>query len=118
MMTSRSSIKISRGVLLAVLAATALLIALSSRLVRSSLAQHSASEPRIPLNEGSRRTEISDHYGRLPLSFEANEGQTDGQVKFLSRGPGYDLFLTATGAALTLRMPQKQPSEKLRHQPS
>ena len=34
-------------------------------------------------------------YGRLPLSFEANHGQTDGSVKFLSRGNGYTLFLTA-----------------------
>src|SRR6267154_1992080 len=25
-------------------------------------------------------------YGKLPLSFEANQGQTDGQVKFLVRG--------------------------------
>jgi hypothetical protein len=30
-------------------------------------------------------------YGRLPLSFEANHGQTDARVKFLSRGSGYTL---------------------------
>lgn len=30
----------------------------------------------------------------LPLSFEANRGQTDPAVKFLSRGDGYALFLT------------------------
>jgi Beta-propeller repeat len=41
-------------------------------------------------------------YGRLPLSFEANEGQTDSQVKFLARGRKYTLFLTATEAVLTL----------------
>ena len=28
---------------------------------------------------------ILDSYGKLPLSFEANHGQADGQVKFLSR---------------------------------
>lgn len=39
----------------------------------------------------------------LPLTFEANRGQTDPQVKFLSRGRGYTLFLTATEAVLTLR---------------
>jgi hypothetical protein len=27
-------------------------------------------------------------YGKLPLSFEANQGQTDAGVKFLSRGSG------------------------------
>lgn len=33
-------------------------------------------------------------YGKLPLSFELNQGQTDGRVKFLTRGRGYSLFLT------------------------
>src|SRR2546423_6656706 len=33
-------------------------------------------------------------YGRLPLSFEANHGQTNPAVNFLSRGSGYTLFLT------------------------
>src|SRR5437660_4007755 len=41
-------------------------------------------------------------YGKLPLSFEANQGQTGPQVKFLSRGSGYTLFLTPTEAVLTL----------------
>ena len=41
-------------------------------------------------------------YGNLPLSFEANQGQTDPQVKFLSRGSGYTLFLTPTEAVLAL----------------
>ncbi len=39
----------------------------------------------------------------LPLSFEPNVGQTDPQVKFLSRGNHYALFLTGTEAVLTLR---------------
>ena len=42
-------------------------------------------------------------YGKLPLAFEANEGQTGGQVKFLARGRGYALFLTGDEAVLTLR---------------
>src|SRR5438105_3468107 len=41
-------------------------------------------------------------YGRLPLSFEANRGQTDAKVRFLSRGRGYTLFLTPAGAVLSL----------------
>ncbi len=41
-------------------------------------------------------------YGQLPLSFEANQGQTDPQVNFLSRGTGYALFLTPTEAVLSL----------------
>ena len=42
-------------------------------------------------------------YGSLPMSFEANVGQTDSQVKFLSRGGGYTLFLDHRGEAV-LRM--------------
>src|SRR5438477_5397486 len=40
--------------------------------------------------------------GRIPLSFEANQGQTDRQVQYLARGPGYTVFLTATEAVLAL----------------
>ena len=46
---------------------------------------------------------ILDSYGKLPLSFEANHGQADAQVKFLSRTNGYSLFLTGDEAVLTLR---------------
>ena len=46
---------------------------------------------------------IFDSYGKLPLSFEANHGQADGQVKFLSRTGGYTLFLTGDEAVLALR---------------
>ena len=43
------------------------------------------------------------NFGRIPLSFEANRGQTDAQVQYLARGPGYTLFLTATEAVLALK---------------
>jgi hypothetical protein len=39
----------------------------------------------------------------LPLFFEANQGQSDPQVKFLARGSGYGLFLTEDEAVLQLR---------------
>ncbi|HEV8718084.1 MAG TPA: SBBP repeat-containing protein [Candidatus Binatia bacterium] len=44
-------------------------------------------------------------YSKVPLHFEANQGQSDPQVKFLARGSSYTLFLTATEAVLAL--PQK-----------
>jgi hypothetical protein len=46
---------------------------------------------------------IVGDYGRVPLSFEANQGQTDPEVRFLSRGGGYTLFLTPGEAVLALR---------------
>lgn len=48
-------------------------------------------------------------YGKLPLSFAPNRGQAAPEVRFLSRGQGYQLFLTAEEAVLTL---QKPASEK------
>src|SRR5579863_1138608 len=42
-------------------------------------------------------------YATLPLSFEPNQGQTDPQVQFLSRGAGYTLFLTRDAAVLSLK---------------
>jgi uncharacterized repeat protein (TIGR01451 family) len=44
-----------------------------------------------------------ENYGKLPLSFEVNQGQTDEQVKFLARGEGYTLFLTSQEAVLALQ---------------
>jgi Beta-propeller repeat/HYDIN/CFA65/VesB-like, Ig-like domain len=41
-------------------------------------------------------------YARLPMGFERNEGETDGRVKYMARGAGYTLFLTAEGAVLRL----------------
>jgi uncharacterized protein (TIGR03437 family) len=46
---------------------------------------------------------ISERYGQLPIRFEANVGQTDRAVDFISRGSGYSLFLTAGEAVLRLR---------------
>ena len=42
-------------------------------------------------------------FGRVPMRFEANQGQTDDRVRFLSRGPGYTLFLAEDEAVMVLR---------------
>jgi uncharacterized repeat protein (TIGR01451 family) len=39
----------------------------------------------------------------LPIFFEPNQGQTDPRVKFLARGSGYGLFLTADEAVLEIQ---------------
>src|SRR5208283_1141686 len=55
---------------------------------------------------------LHDAYGRLPLSFEENRGQTDPRVKFLSRGNGYSLFLTSTDAVLKLHGPSSSAHQQ------
>ncbi|MDX6611404.1 MAG: hypothetical protein QOD75_590 [Blastocatellia bacterium] len=67
-------------------------------------APHSAQGP-------IKRTPISTHqaaqtYGRIPLSFEANQGQTEGSVDYLARGVGYTLFLKPNEAVFVLTRPQ------------
>jgi hypothetical protein len=42
-------------------------------------------------------------YRHLPLMFEPNQGQTEARVRFLARGSGYGLYLTAHEAVLALQ---------------
>lgn len=45
---------------------------------------------------------VVSNYGRLPLAFEANRGQADRRVLFLSHGAGYSVFLTQSGEVISL----------------
>jgi hypothetical protein len=57
-------------------------------------------------------------YSKLPLSFEANRGQTDPRVRFISPGDGYALFLTGNEAVLALSKPSAvsgQPAHQRNH---
>jgi hypothetical protein len=77
--------------------------------VQDSLAPPRAvpiSPPTAAKLDAATKTRISEAYGKLPLSFEVNQGQTDDQVKYLARGPGYTVFLTPTEAVLALRAQQ------------
>jgi hypothetical protein len=76
-----------------------------------------AARPRIEWLEGRRllslsgtatpvpaqQAELAAAFGQIPLSFELNQGQTAPQVNFLSRGPGYTLFLTPEEAVVSLQ---------------
>jgi hypothetical protein len=64
--------------------------------------------PRAPVSASSPAAEIAkakvrQTYGKLPMSFEENRGQTDRRVKFLSQGQGYSMFLTSSGVVLRLQ---------------
>ena len=64
-----------------------------------------------PQTDPKAQAKILDQYGKLPLSFEANHGQTDTRVKFLSRGRGYSLFLTRNEAVIALKKAAPQSDE-------
>jgi len=57
------------------------------------------------------RARVLQAYANLPLRFEANQGQTDRSVRFLSRGSGYTLFLTPTAAVLSSSEADHDPSD-------
>ena len=72
--------------------------------LKLSLAQTRESAASVPASKSSSSAAVrlSSTYGKLPLSFEINEGQTDGSVQFLARQAGYTLFLTPGEAVLSL----------------
>ena len=64
-----------------------------------------------------RPSPAAQAFAKLPLQFEPNQGQAPGDVRYLARGSGYALFLTAAGATLsspsgkvTIRFENARPS--------
>src|ERR1039458_8213301 len=47
--------------------------------------------------------QVVANYGKLPLGFEPNRGQTDTRVQFVSRGAGYTIFLSPTSVTFALQ---------------
>lgn len=82
------SATVAMGYLFASLAGTVLLMA--------PLDSH-GQNPSTP-----NRSVVAENYSKLPLCFEANEGQSDSKRRFESRGDGYSLFLTDASAVTAL----------------
>src|SRR5208282_4005874 len=90
-------------------AAFAIMAAAAAAPRASMAAKHPATiaAPKANAPSAAAKLHVADLYGKLPLRFERNDGQTDARAKFLSRGDGYMLFLTPTEAVLALRKPGK-----------
>jgi Beta-propeller repeat len=74
--------------------------------------EHSGSAPapvvtaasvQSPVLSAEQRGRVRESLGTLPLAFEANQGQTDPQVKYMARGNGYTVFLTANDTVFALQ---------------
>jgi len=72
-------------------------------LPRMQAAENTRPHPQPSRALAKIQPQLVARYGKLPLSFEANQGQTDARVRFLARGGGYAIFLTDDEAVLTLR---------------
>lgn len=70
----------------------------------SSSIHHSSPHAAAPDTAGgaAARVRASEAYGKLPLHFEANRGQAEPRVKYISRGNRHALYLTGTETVLAL----------------
>jgi len=82
--------------------------------VASSESGHTVASTPLVLNHSKQphmpeeRDRIIGSYGKLPLSFEANQGRVDeGSIQFLARGAKYTVFLGVDKAILNLSSPAK-----------
>ena len=56
-------------------------------------------------------------YGKLSLQFEANQGQTDRRVNFITRASGATIFLTNTNAVFVLSAPDENAARASQRSP-
>ncbi|MGB7924488.1 MAG: carboxypeptidase regulatory-like domain-containing protein [Pyrinomonadaceae bacterium] len=61
-----------------------------------------AADARSSKPKQTEQERAAEAYGKLPLSFEANQGQTDARVKYITRGRNYGLYLTQDEAVMVL----------------
>jgi beta-propeller repeat-containing protein len=78
---------------------------------RPAKGQATSLPARAAIATPAARSRIQASYAALPLAFEPNLGQTDAQVKYLARGNGYTLFLTANDTVFALHSLQAEPSK-------
>ncbi|MFQ5480832.1 MAG: SBBP repeat-containing protein [Thermodesulfobacteriota bacterium] len=61
-----------------------------------------AAETPIVKATALQKTAVMESYGKLPLYFVRNDGQTDKAVKFYERGAGHSTFFTEEGVVISL----------------
>ncbi len=101
----------TRLAILVLLAASGLLFLCLATGNSSAQLTASTARPATSNTEEQASAAIVDAYGRLKLSFIPNKGQTHQRVKFVSHGPGYELFLTKTETVLNLHHSRAGSSE-------
>ena len=82
----------------------------------SALAKESGARKSLtqPIANSSINERAHNALASLPLSFEANRGQANSRVKFLSRANGFSLALTSSEAVFQLaKTSPKQPKKEL-----
>jgi hypothetical protein len=65
-----------------------------------------------PLFSTPKKAVADSHFGKVRLAFEPNVGQSDPQVKFLSRADGYTLFLTGSETVFLLKAQDRESNAR------
>lgn len=69
--------------------------------------------PSTILPTQAKKAPVVRDFGRLPLSFESNQGQTDSKVRFLTHSADTALFLAPSEALFTMpAQPARQHEEQ------
>ena len=82
-------------------------VAAAGVLLQLGPAQASSKKARRPTASATKQQALAA-YGKLPLAFTANAGQTDARVRYSAQGAGFSVFLTRREAMLSLQRPGKQ----------
>jgi hypothetical protein len=114
-MQSKVKVRLVVSVLAALMLAALFLSVYGSASIPTEGSRDHVRMATTPTAASQNKAKMVEGYGKLPLHFEVNTGQADQQVKFLSRGRGYSLFLTANQAVLSLNSPQSTPRAQRQH---
>jgi hypothetical protein len=89
---------------------------LASRAQNAHAMNLATNKSQAPAMSAEQRGRVRASLDALPLAFEANQGQSDPQVKYTARGNGYSVFLTANDAVFAIssaKHPATQPSRSV-----
>ena len=78
-------------------------VAAAGVLLQLGQGQASSKKARRPTASATKQQALAA-YGKLPLAFTANAGQTDARVRYSAQGAGFSVFLTRREAMLSLRV--------------
>src|SRR5436305_15246075 len=71
----------------------------------------SATQPGATTSAAVVGADAAEAYGKLPLRFERNQGQSDPRVRFVARGAGYSVFLTKDDAVIRMEAKSEERSK-------
>ncbi len=57
---------------------------------------------------GEKTSYLLEQYGKIPLSFVPNEGQTDSRIKFYESSGGHETFFTDEGVVFAITTPDEE----------